>query len=156
MDFGIFNNFHIRGGMTQAEAFKESFSQVKETEEMGIDTIWLAEVHFSPERSVLASPMVIASALAAYTSRIRIGLAVQVLPLTNPLRIAEEAATVDHISQGRFDFGIGRSGSTRFYLGYNVPYSESRQRFLEALEVIMKGGTRRSSPTKGNTILTMT
>ena len=139
MDFGIFTNFHIRRGMTPAEAFEESFSQVKEAEEMGIDTVWLAEVHFAPERSMLASPMVIASALAARTSRIRIVLAVQVLPLTNPLRIAEEAATVDHISQGRFDFGIGRSGSTRFYLGYNVPYAESRGRFLEALEVIMKG-----------------
>src|ERR1700747_3733208 len=58
-------------------------------------------------------------------------LAVQVLPLTNPLRIAEEAATVDHISKGRFDFGVGRSGLTRYYQGYNVPYVESRSRFLE-------------------------
>ena len=60
------------------------------------------------------------------------------LPLTNPLRIAEEAATVDHVSKGRFNFGIGRSGLTKYYQGYNVPYSESRHRFFEALEVIMK------------------
>jgi alkanesulfonate monooxygenase SsuD/methylene tetrahydromethanopterin reductase-like flavin-dependent oxidoreductase (luciferase family) len=64
---------------------------------------------------VLASPLVIVSALAARTRRIRIGQAVQVLPLTNPLRVVEEAATVDQISQGRFDFGVGRSGLTRYY-----------------------------------------
>lgn len=138
MDFGMFTSFHIRKGMTQAEAFEESFNQVETAEEMGIDSIWLAEIHFSPDRSVLASPLIIATGIAARTSRIRVGLAVQVLPLTNPLRIAEEAATVDHISRGRFDFGIGRSGSTKFYQSYNVPYSESRPRFLEALEVIMK------------------
>ena len=138
MDFGMFTDFHVRQGMTQAEAFEESFSQIDRAEQMGMDSVWLAEHHFSPERSVLASPLVIASAIAARTSRIRIGLAVQVLPLTNPLRVAEEVATVDHISKGRFEFGIGRSGLTKYYEGYNVPYSESRNRFLESLEVIMR------------------
>jgi alkanesulfonate monooxygenase SsuD/methylene tetrahydromethanopterin reductase-like flavin-dependent oxidoreductase (luciferase family) len=138
MDFGMFTDFHIRPHMTQAEAFEESFNQVQAAEELGMDSVWLAEHHFSPDRSVLASPLVIASAIAARTSRIRIGLAVQVLPLTNPLRIAEEAATVDHISKGRFNFGIGRSGLTKYYQGYNVPYAESRARFLEALDIITK------------------
>jgi alkanesulfonate monooxygenase SsuD/methylene tetrahydromethanopterin reductase-like flavin-dependent oxidoreductase (luciferase family) len=138
MDFGMFTDFHIRPRMTQAEAFEESFNQVQAAEELGMDSVWLAEHHFSPDRSVLASPLVIASAIAARTSRIRIGLAVQVLPLTNPLRIAEEAATVDHISKGRFNFGIGRSGLTKYYQGYNVPYAESRARFLEALDIITK------------------
>ena len=138
MDFGMFTDFHVRKGMTQSEAFEESFNQVKLAEELGVDSVWLAEHHFSPDRSVLASPLIIASAIAAHTSRIRIGLAVQVIPLINPLRLAEEAATVDHISKGRFNFGIGRSGLTRYYQGYNVPYSESRDRFFEALQVIMK------------------
>jgi alkanesulfonate monooxygenase SsuD/methylene tetrahydromethanopterin reductase-like flavin-dependent oxidoreductase (luciferase family) len=65
-------------------------------------------------------------------------MAVQVLPLNNPLRIAEEAATVDHISAGRFDFGIGRSGSPRAYDLYGVPYEESQARFREALEIILE------------------
>jgi alkanesulfonate monooxygenase SsuD/methylene tetrahydromethanopterin reductase-like flavin-dependent oxidoreductase (luciferase family) len=138
MDFGMFTDFHIRQNMTQAEAFEESFQQVEAAEQLGMDAVWLAEHHFSPDRSVLASPLVIASAIAARTGRIRIGLAVQVLPLTNPLRIAEEAATVDHISKGRFNFGIGRSGLTKYYEGYNVPYGESRARFLEALRIILK------------------
>ena len=138
MNFGMFTDFHIRPDVTQAEAFEESFKQVETAETLGIDSVWLAEHHFSPDRSVLASPIVVASAIAARTHRIRIGLAVQVLPLTNPLRIAEEAATVDHISKGRFDFGIGRSGLTKYYHGYNVSYEESRSRFLEALDVIRK------------------
>ena len=138
MNFGMFTDFHIRPHMTQAEAFDESFQQVETAEQLGMDSVWLAEHHFSPERSVLASPLVIASALAARTRRIRIGLAVQVLPLTNPLRIAEEAATVDQISKGRLDFGVGRSGLTKYYQGYNVPYTESRGRFFEALEIITK------------------
>ena len=138
MNFGMFTDFHVRGGTTQAEAFDESFGQVIEAENLGFDTVWLAEHHFSPERAVLASPMIVASAICARTERIRIGLAVQVLPLTNPLRVAEEAATVDHISKGRFEFGIGRSGLTRYYQGYNVQYEESRPRFLEALAIITK------------------
>ena len=137
MNFGLFTDFHIRKGMSQAEAFEESFAQVIEAEKMGLDSVWLAEHHFSPDRSVLASPMVLSSAIAARTTKIRVGMAVQVLPLTNPLRVAEEAATVDQISKGRFEFGIGRSGLTKYYQGYNIPYSESRQRFFEALDVIM-------------------
>ena len=144
MDFGMFTDFHIRPHRSQVEAFDESFNQVEAAEQLGMDAVWLAEHHFSPERSVLASPLVIASAIAARTTRIRLGLAVQVLPLTNPLRLAEEAATVDHISKGRFDFGVGRSGLTRYYQGYNVPYTESRGRFLEALEIITKAWRQES------------
>jgi Luciferase-like monooxygenase len=54
----------------------------------------------------------------------------------NPLRIAEEVATIDHLSEGRFEFGIGRSGSARSYDILGVPYGESQARFLEALEII--------------------
>ena len=141
MHFGVFTEFAIRPGMGQSHAFDEAFNLVETAEKLGADSIWLAEVHFMPERSVLASPLTVASAIAARTSRIRIGLAVQVLPLINPLRAAEEAATVDHISKGRLDFGIGRSGLTKFYQAYDVPYSESRPRFLETLEVITKAWT---------------
>ena len=138
MEFGMFTDFHIRQGMNEAEAFEESFNQVDAAEQMGMDSVWLAEHHFSPDRAILASPLTIASAIAARTSRIRIGLAVQVLPLANPLRVAEEAATVDHISKGRLDFGIGRSGLTKYYQGYNIDYAESRSRFFESLEIILK------------------
>jgi alkanesulfonate monooxygenase SsuD/methylene tetrahydromethanopterin reductase-like flavin-dependent oxidoreductase (luciferase family) len=142
MDFGMLTDFHVRPGGSQPEAFEESFRQVKAAETMGLDSVWLGEHHFTPDRSVLASPLTIASAIATATSRVRIGLAVQVLPLGNPLRMAEEAATVDQISKGRLDFGVGRSGLTRYYQGYNIPYVESRERFFESLDIIIKAWTQ--------------
>ena len=56
MDFWMFTDFHVRKGMTQEEAFRESFDQVDVAESLGMDCVWLAEHDFSPERSVLASP----------------------------------------------------------------------------------------------------
>ena len=133
--------FDVRNASDQPAAFRESFAQVDAAEESGFHSIWLAERHFQPQRSVLSSPIVVAGAIADRTERVRIGIAVQVLPLNHPIRIAEEAATVDQISQGRFNFGIGRSGLTISYSGYNIPYSESRGRFWESLEVIIKAWT---------------
>lgn len=138
MDFGIFSMFTTRVGDTQFQTFKEWFGLVQVAEEMGLDTFWLGESHFRPQRAVLASPIVGASAVAARTKRIRVGLAVQVLPLANPLRVAEEAAIVDHISEGRLIFGIGRSSFLESYQGYNIDYGESRDRFTESLEIILK------------------
>ena len=76
--------------------------------------------------------------MAARTKRIRVGLAVQVLPLANPLRVAEEAAIVDHISEGRLLFGVGRSSFLESYQGYNLDYAESRALFSESLEIIQR------------------
>ena len=103
-----------------------------------MDSVWLQEDHFNPENSISASPLVILGAIAARTSRVRIGMAVVVLPLFNPIQVAEDVATVDHLSKGRFDFGIGRSNLTRYSHGYNVSYAESRGRLFEGLDVIMK------------------
>ena len=138
MDFGIFSMFTTRVGDTQFQTFKEWFELVHVVEEAGLDTFWLGESHFRPQRAVLASPLVGASAVAARTKRIRVGLAVQVLPLANPLRVAEEAAIVDHISEGRLIFGVGRSSFLESYQGYNIDYGESRDRFTESLEIILK------------------
>ncbi len=138
MHFGMFMQFETRPGSSQADAFAEGFELVDTAEECGLDGAWLAEMHFTPDRSVLSSPITIASSIATRTRRLRIGMAVYVLPLNNPLRIAEEVATVDQISEGRFDFGIGRSGFARSYDVYGVPYAESRDRFREALDIIMQ------------------
>jgi alkanesulfonate monooxygenase SsuD/methylene tetrahydromethanopterin reductase-like flavin-dependent oxidoreductase (luciferase family) len=138
MDFGVFTMFTVREKGTQSEAFKEWFGIVQAAEDLGLDTFWIGESHFRPERAVMAAPLIGASAVAARTARIKVGLAVQVLPLANPLRIAEEAAIVDHISEGRLVFGVGRSSFIESYEGYNIPYAESRGRFAESLEVILK------------------
>ena len=142
MELGLFFEFYLRPGSSHAAAFEEAFSQIEMADKLGLDSIWLAEHHFSPTRSVLSSPLMIANAVANRTKHVRVGTAVEVLPLANPVRLAEEVATLDHLSGGRFEFGIGRSGSPTGYVGYNIPYAESRARFYETLEVVKKAWTQ--------------
>ncbi|MDR3531737.1 MAG: LLM class flavin-dependent oxidoreductase [Rhodopila sp.] len=142
MEFGMFHEFQRRPGQSEAEAFAESFEQVDVAEAAGLDVMWLAELHNAPERSVLAAPLNIASAIAMRTKRMKIGIAVQVLPLCHPLRVAEEASTVDHISHGRLIFGVGRSGFPRTYQAYGISYAESRERFAEVLEILKRAWTQ--------------
>ena len=149
MQFGSFMEFHRREGHSQADAFREAFGHIELSESLGLDAVWLAESHFNPARSVLSSPHAIASAIAARTKHLRIGTAVSVLPLGNPLRTAEEAATIDQISEGRFEFGVGRSGLPGSYEGYNIPYSESRERFYEYLEIILEAWCKERFTYKG-------
>ncbi len=142
MEFGLFTEFQCPAGMSEATAFQESMAQMTAAEVFGFDAVWLAEIHFQKDRSVLSSPLVVAAALAACTRRIKIGIAVQVLPLSHPLRLAEDVATLDHLTKGRLEFGIGRSGLPGHYQGFNIPYSESRDRFFETLDILLKAWTQ--------------
>ena len=140
MHFGMFVE-EKRHDATQRSAFRDVFELADRAEAWGIDCVWLGEIHFTPTRSVISASLQVASAIAARTRRLHIGTAVQVLPLNHPLRIAEEVATIDHISEGRFEFGVGRSGVVRSYDTYGVPYGESQARFREALEIIRQAWT---------------
>lgn len=140
MRFGSFVEFSMPDGSSPAEAYSHAFNHVDMAEELGLDVICLAEFHFTPNR-VISSPMTVGAAIAGRTKRITIGTSVLVLPLSNPLRVAEEGATLDHVSDGRFEFGVGRSGFQTAYQGYGIPYSESRDRFREALDVITMAWT---------------
>jgi alkanesulfonate monooxygenase SsuD/methylene tetrahydromethanopterin reductase-like flavin-dependent oxidoreductase (luciferase family) len=149
MHVGLVMECDYRQGRTQEEAFEEAFEVAETAEEYGLDGVWVAERHFATHRrptdpmgagipSVASVPLVWAGAIAARTKRLRVGTGVSVLPLCHPIRLAEEAATVDQISRGRLDFGVGRSGFPRSYQGYGIPYGESRDRFQESLEIILK------------------
>jgi len=137
MDFGIFTE-QLREGGSQDGWFQEIQEFAEKGEAWGLDVLWLAEMLVNPARSVLSAPLLVASSIAAKTRRLRVGTAVQLLPLNHPLRIAGEITTLDHLSHGRFDFGIGRSGSPRAYDALGVSYAESQDRFFEALEIILK------------------
>src|SRR5690348_13484693 len=141
MEFGIFHEFWSTGAASQAEAFRNSFEQIAAAEEWGLDAVWLAEIHMNPTRSLVSAPLTVAGALAARTSRIKIGTAVQILPLGHPLRLAEETATLDQISGGRLIFGVGRSAFPRAYNAYGISYDESQERFAESLDVIKRAWT---------------
>ena len=75
MEFGMFHEFQCPPGASAAEAFQQSFEQVDAAERWGLDAMWLAELHFAPERSVLASPLILAAAIAQRTTRMKIGRA---------------------------------------------------------------------------------
>ena len=153
MEFGLFLEFPKREGATQQQAFEECFSLADEAEtQSNVDSVWLAEYHFNADR-VLSSPVTIATAIAARTKRIRIGLAVLCLPLGHPVRIAEEVATLDHISKGRLEFGVGRGTFPNVHEGYNVPFHESRGRFDEFLDVIVKSWTTETFSYEGKYVI---
>jgi alkanesulfonate monooxygenase SsuD/methylene tetrahydromethanopterin reductase-like flavin-dependent oxidoreductase (luciferase family) len=140
MHFGIFVEERRRGS-SEGAALRDAVELTEAAEAWGLDGVWLGEIHFTPTRSVQSAPMALASFLAARTRRVRIGTAVTVLPLAHPLRIAEEVATVDHLSQGRFDFGIGRSGAASTYDVLGIRYAESQARFEEALAILREAWT---------------
>jgi alkanesulfonate monooxygenase SsuD/methylene tetrahydromethanopterin reductase-like flavin-dependent oxidoreductase (luciferase family) len=145
MEFGWYHEFHRQvDRQSDAEAFAQALDQVSDAERWGLDAIWLAEIHQQAARSVLSAPLTVAAAIATRTSRIKIGTAVQVLPLCHPLRLAEETATIDQISRGRLLLGAGRSGNPRGYAAYGVPYAESRERFYETLEILRLAWTQPS------------
>ncbi len=148
MQLGMFLEFPKPPGSSYQEALDASFTLVDEAEKLGVESVWLAEYHFNPGR-VLSSPILIATAIAARTERIRMGLAVQCLPLSHPVRLAEEAATLDQLSRGRLEYGVGRGTFPNVHEGFNTPFGESRGRFEESLEVIKKAWTEDSFTFEG-------
>src|SRR5262249_3883649 len=117
-EIGLFTEFHCPPGMDESQAFDESLAEMTAAEELGFHPVWRAEILFQRGRRLLPSPLVVPSAIAPRPRRVKIGIAVQVLPLANPLRLAEDVATVDQISKGRLDFGVGRSGLPAHYHGF--------------------------------------
>ena len=141
MEFGLFLEFPRPLDGDHHDAFTQSFRLVQEAEDLGVASVWLAEYHFNMER-VLASPVMIATAIAAKTSTMRIGTAVYCLPLGHPIRVAEEMATLDHISDGRVELGVGRGTFPNVHEGFNVGFEESRSRFDEFLEIVVAAWTQ--------------
>jgi alkanesulfonate monooxygenase SsuD/methylene tetrahydromethanopterin reductase-like flavin-dependent oxidoreductase (luciferase family) len=86
----------------------------------------------------MPAPMLLLAALAERTKTLRLGIAIVLLPLSHPLRIAEEVATLDVLSNGRVEFGIGRGSVPSHFLGFGIPQAESRERFLEGLDLIRR------------------
>lgn len=138
MQCGIFTEFEWSPDTDEQHAFQQSLQQVTTAEALGFDAVWLAEIHFQHGRSVLPSPLLVASAIAQRTSRVIVGSAVNVLPLGHPLRLAEDVATLDHLCNGRLEYGIGRSGLPSHYASFNIAMSEGRALFNEHLDIMLR------------------
>ena len=95
MKFGVFYQMPCAAHQSPAARYRDTIAQCRLADELGFDSAWLAELHFNPRFSVMPAPLMVASAIAQTTSRIRIGTAVHLMPLHHPIRLAEEAATLD-------------------------------------------------------------
>jgi len=137
MRFGFFDQLPCASGYTERQRFQDILAQIELGDALGFDTAWLGELHFSRAFSIMADPLMVLAAAAQRTSRIRLGTAVTLLPLHNPVKIAEAAATADILSNGRLELGVGRGTAPLHYSGYGIPQEESRARFDEALDFIL-------------------
>ncbi len=139
MKFGLFGGARAaRGGPTgDSQGYADYIDYVCEAEALGFHSVFVVEHHFTGHGQVSAS-LNILSYLAARTSRIRLGTAVVVLPWHNPVLVAEQAATLDLLSGGRFDFGVGKGYRDAEFAGFCVPPAEATERFDEAMAVIRK------------------
>lgn len=119
--FGILHDFrqplpHTAG---YADYYAECLEEVVAAERFGFRTVWLSEHHQTPD-GMPPSPLVLAAAIAARTSRMEIGTSVLVLPLHHPLRVAEDAALVDLLSHGRLVLGVGQGYAEREFAAFGV------------------------------------
>jgi len=119
------------------EVYRNLFDLCVQAEELGFDHIWTSEHHFLDD-GWSPSQLPILAAIAAHTKRIRIGTFVILLPFHNPIRVAEDAATVDIISGGRFDLGVGPGSDPNDYRVFGVPMNQRRPRMHEGLQIIRK------------------
>jgi alkanesulfonate monooxygenase SsuD/methylene tetrahydromethanopterin reductase-like flavin-dependent oxidoreductase (luciferase family) len=140
MRFGTFFFFQAAPGLSHEEVVHRELEQMEWTEELGFDQIWLTEHHFI-DYGLSVDPAALASAAASRTSRVRIGLAAAILPFHHPLRLAEQLALVDVISKGRLDIGVGRGNRPAEFKGYHIPQQENRERFDEAVDIMLKAWT---------------
>ena len=141
MEFGILFTSHPN---TEAEPYPHRdvharvTRQVIRADEIGYDYAWVAEHHFSNEYGIMPDVFVYAAYLAALTKRIKLGTAVVTLPLANPLRVAENTAFVDILSNGRFALGLGSGYRKYEFEGFGADFEGRRDVQEEALPLLME------------------
>ncbi len=144
MRFGLFGGARAKSGTDVGTGDSHSYGgfidYVVEAERLGLDSVFLVEHHFTGQGQVSASLTLLAY-LAARTQRIRLGTAVVVLPWHNPVLIAEQAATLDLLSNGRLDLGVGKGYRGAEFDGFCIPQDQAGERFDEAVAVIRKAWT---------------
>jgi alkanesulfonate monooxygenase SsuD/methylene tetrahydromethanopterin reductase-like flavin-dependent oxidoreductase (luciferase family) len=141
MRFGLFGGPAAEPGREDGRhAYHRFADYAVEAESLGFVSVFLTEHHFTGLGQA-SSPLTLLAHLAARTTTMRLGTAVTVLPWYNPIMAAEQAATVDVLSNGRLDFGIGRGFRAAEFEGFGQSMQEASERHEEALEVILRAWT---------------
>jgi alkanesulfonate monooxygenase SsuD/methylene tetrahydromethanopterin reductase-like flavin-dependent oxidoreductase (luciferase family) len=137
MRLAIWSTTTPRDGSTHAEMFRRQLEEVELAERIGIDQIWFFEHHLNPT-GPCPSPNLLIAAAARTTRRIRFASMVNILPFRHPLLVAEEAAMLDNLTDGRFDMGLGRGLRPPEFAAFGVDQQQSREMFLESFDVIRR------------------
>lgn len=122
------------------DVYRRALERIEIMDRGGFDAVWLAEHHFTTF-SVCPSVHMLGTLAAARTKRLRIGTAVSLAALYHPLRLAEEVALLDVLSNGRVNWGAGRGFAPSEFAAFGVPPSESAERFREAVDIVLKAWT---------------
>ena len=137
MRLAIWSTTTPRENSTYQEMFRRQLEEVELAERIGIDQIWFFEHHLSLSAPV-PSPNLLIAAAAQRTRRIRFSSMVNILPFRHPLLVAEEAAMLDNLSDGRLDMGLGRGLRPPEFEAFGVDQQQSRAMFLESFEIIRR------------------
>lgn len=139
MHFGIIHDFRnpARWHRPEPELYEALLDQIVESEQLGYSNIWLAEHHFT-EDGYNPSTLTTAAAIAARTSRIRIGTYILLLPFQHPVRTAEDATCIDILSNGRFDLGVGQGYAANEFRSLHITRRERSARLAEGIELIRR------------------
>ena len=140
MDFGYFtlsDNHYLNNHRSANQFIQDILAEAVLADELGMHSAWIGEHHFST-LGVLSCPDLVLSNVAARTKRIRLAPAVTVLPLHNPIRVAEQWATLDLLSGGRVDFAAGRGYDRREYAPFKVSFENNQSIFEEGMIIVRK------------------
>lgn len=138
MKLGLFDHMQKHGAPARsyAEMYKDHLEVLEIADQAGFDFYFVAEHHFDMGFSECPSPGAFLGAASQRTRRIRLGPLVYVLPLWNPIRVAEDVALLDNLTDGRLECGFGAGSGPFSFAAYNVPWDRKREMTLEALRII--------------------
>ena len=145
MKFGLFYQIQVPkpwGEESTAKRIWEALDQIVYAEEMGYESVWFSEHHFRPVWSHNSAPDLTLAAVTQRTSRIRMGIGVVLAPIHHPLHTAARMATLDILSKGRVDVGLGRTGYPYQLTPYGSDLEDTRVMWEEFAEVLPKAWTQ--------------
>ena len=159
MEFGYFtlsDNHYDNNPRTPNQFVADITAEALYADTLGMNSAWIGEHHFN-SLGVLSCPDLVLAYIAARTKHIRLAPAVTVLPLHHPIRVAEQWATLDLLSNGRVDFAAGRGYDKREYEPFHVSFADNQGIFEEGLELVRSCGRRTAaSRTRASTIRSRT
>jgi len=143
MNFGILTEGYLTGGTASfRERYHEVLAEAKLADQAGFDVFGTSEQHFTAPRFTISAGELFLAAVAVLTERIHLRTSTTLLPFHQPVRVAEQIATLDNLSGGRVEFGSGKGNSTYTAGGFNVDLAERDRRWEEGMELVIRAWTQ--------------